>query len=197
VDPDSDSRVDWWDLEAGLRLPVPGPLGQATNVFWHALLSDGVTVVTCARHWKKGRGFTNELTLWEVGTGERIGELALTGPGLWPPEGILFPHLSSDGRWLAFGHDRTLWLFDVPSRSLRHQIVTRKLNGVLALHPNGRLLACAVSDSQVALWDFVEERQLERFDWKCGKMTSLAFAPDGQTCAAGARGRLVVWDVDS
>ncbi len=36
------------------------------------------------------------------------------------------------------------------------------------------------------------------FDWKIGKVRSLAFAPDGMTCAAGgSTGRVVLWDVEA
>jgi WD40 repeat protein len=201
LDPDEDYRLDWWDLETGLRLPVPGPLGQATNIGWHTLLPDGVTLLThaCSRRTKRWgpQEYLHEVTLWDVRTGERVGNL--TGPGLPPStEGFVRwgPTLSADGRWLGFARDKTIWLYDVPSRSLRQQIETRKLNGVMAFHPNGRLLAAVLSDSQVALWDIVEKRPLERFDWKCGRLNALAFAPDGQTCALGALAKVVVWDVD-
>jgi WD40 repeat protein len=61
--------------------------------------------------------------------------------------------------------------------------------------PSGRLLMTA-SVERVFVWDTVALREVGRYDWGVGRVTALAFAPDGQTAAvAGNRGRIVVWDV--
>lgn len=62
--------------------------------------------------------------------------------------------------------------------------------------PDGRLLALAAHGGVVYFVD-AEARQVARvFDWGIGPVSSVAFAPDGMTCAAGgADGQVVVWDV--
>src|SRR5262249_49342105 len=148
--------------------------------FWHALLPDGVTLVTFQSYWRN-QSRKNDLLLWDVRTGRRIGQV-------WMPW-LSFvsydrPHLSPDGQTVLFVQNLTLQLFDVPSRAFRHQIDTKRSIGPLAFHPNSRLLAVASSRTNVTLWDVVERRRLERYDWQCGNVRALAFAPDGQTCAA-------------
>src|SRR5262249_32378978 len=75
VDPDANWTVDWWDLQTGLRLSVPGPLAQARNVLWHTLLPDGVTLLTYVSSTKPDGQHFIEQALWDARTGERLGEL--------------------------------------------------------------------------------------------------------------------------
>src|SRR5262249_48092432 len=146
-DPDNDDRVDWWDLETGLRVPVPGPLGQVTNVLYHDLLPDGVTAWTYASlraDWQD----VSELTPWDGRPGGRGGDLA--GPGVRPsPRDSSWIQLGADSRTLALARDRTMWLYDVPSRSLRGEVRTTTVSTPFAFHPAGRLMAFVVSKRRV------------------------------------------------
>ena len=79
------------------------------------------------------------------------------------------------------------------------------VNGV-AFSPDGATLLTAREDGTVGVWDVPSASsdgvaatwKLRReYAWKIGKLFSVAFAPDGLTCAAGGeKGRVVVWDVD-
>jgi WD40 repeat protein len=65
----------------------------------------------------------------------------------------------------------------------------------LAFAPDGELWALGHTDGTVRLR--TREREVARFDWGIGRVASVAFAPDGLTCAAGGEnGRIVLWDVD-
>jgi WD40 repeat protein len=194
TDPDRNYGVDWWDLEAGLRLPMPEPLGSAQNVSWQALLPDGRGLATYGWGWQNHR-FRYELALWDLHTGERLARAAV--PEKASTYGFESPRLSPDGRTVAVARGSTVHLYDVPSRSFGRPIEVKRQVGAMAFHPNGRLAALVGSRKQVELWDLVDGRRLERFDWKCGTVLDLAFAPDGQTCAAGGFGKVVVWDVDA
>lgn len=195
VDPGDRWRLDWWDLQTGERVPVPGPLGRQEDVAWHALLPDG-TLLTCA--WRRGDYQVRyDVSLWDLETGERIAEVPMAPVERSPIVGAYEgPCLSPDGRTLVFGHGMALRLFDLPTRSLRGQVETKKRIWRLAFHPNSQWVALVSPATQVALWDLEHGRLMERYDWQCGKVEALAFAPDGQTCVAGGHGKLVVWDVD-
>src|SRR5262245_8263137 len=108
VDPDNDSRVDWWDLETGLRVPVPGPYGEISDVYWHDLLPDGVTAWTYACPRSADYQDLSELSLWDVRTGERVGELM--GPGVRRgPRDYSFIQIDADARTLALARKQTVW----------------------------------------------------------------------------------------
>jgi WD40 repeat protein len=68
----------------------------------------------------------------------------------------------------------------------------------LTCSPNGQLL---LTGTQLGMCSFHDARTLEptaTFDWGIGPIHSVAFSPDGLTCAAGGEnGQVVVWDVDS
>jgi WD40 repeat protein len=77
-----------------------------------------------------------------------------------------------------------------------------------AFTPDGRTLFTASHDGTVRSWDMGPLGALEKFDWKVspletydwkvGPVTAVAVAPDGLTCAAGgAKGQVVLWDVDA
>jgi WD40 repeat protein len=82
----------------------------------------------------------------------------------------------------------------------------KQVNAV-ALAPDGRRLLTASHDGTIRAWEVPSAKPEgfantgeagASFDWKIGAITALCFAPDGLTCAAaGAKGDVVVWDVDA
>lgn len=175
-------KVGLWDLATGARLIVPGALGDARGITFHALLADGNTFLTY--------GAGDELALWDFATGEKVGALTPSKGGIKPAA------LSADTNTLAVGRTMELWVYDVPSRSLRHRLKAARAFRVLAFHPDGRRAASAATDSAVTLWDVAAGAEAARYDWGIRKPACLAFAPDGLTCAVGGSKRFAVFDVD-
>lgn len=67
----------------------------------------------------------------------------------------------------------------------------------LAFTPDERLLAIARTDGPVEFWDFRESRRIRSYSWNIGRLSAIAIAPDGLTCAvAGEQGRIVIFDLD-
>jgi WD40 repeat protein len=177
-------RIGLWDLRTGKRLKVPGALGRATHITHHDLLPDGVTLLTYQAE-------SNELRLWNLKTGKQIGALTPNARAIKPCA------LARDGATFAVGLDKKLWIYDVPARSLRHQLKFEKDIRELAFHPNGRFLASASTNSVTTFWDVWAGQRVTQFDWNTGKVEALAFAPDGLTCAVGGFEKFVVFDVDA
>ena len=78
----------------------------------------------------------------------------------------------------------------------RHAALAREVAPVRALAQgtDGRLLVGG--DGGVEWWDVRSGSCLARFDWGIGPVTAVALDPTGTLAAAGARGTVVVWDVD-
>lgn len=177
-------RLALWDVTTGERLPVPGELGAARDLTYHALLADGTTFLTY-------NAMSNELGLWNIGTGEKVGELTPRGSG------IRATALSPDTTTFVVGRDMELWVYDVPARALRHKLKAARSFRELAFHPNGRLVASAATDKAATLWDVTAGVEVRRYDWALGKPQSLCFSPDGLTCAVGgSKNQFGVFDVD-
>ena len=68
-----------------------------------------------------------------------------------------------------------------------------------AFHPDGRVLCAVFADGQARFLDPRTGAVRQSFKWlkKSRPLCSVAFAPDGLTCAVGAeKGKVIVWDVD-
>jgi WD40 repeat protein len=69
-----------------------------------------------------------------------------------------------------------------------------------AFHPNGRLLCAVFRDGEALYLDPLTGKVRQSFKWakKPEPLYSVAFAPDGLTCAAGGEnGKVILWDVDA
>jgi WD40 repeat protein len=68
----------------------------------------------------------------------------------------------------------------------------------LTFSPDGRLLLVGTRGGQCVFHDPAAGQQRTVFEWGIGTVHSVAFSPDGLTCAAGGeKGQVVIWDVDS
>jgi hypothetical protein len=67
-----------------------------------------------------------------------------------------------------------------------------------AFHPHGRVLCAVFADGSAKYLDPRTGAVRQSFKWGKKPLHSVAFSPDGLTCAAGGEnGRVVVWDVDA
>jgi WD40 repeat protein len=105
---------------------------------------------------------------------------------------------SPDGRLLAVGAGRTVWLWDLNNGTNIARFPSfRRYCESLAFHPTASILAAGGRDGEVRIYDIRKVAETMRFDWDIGAVHGLAFAPDGSTAAAaGHNNAVVVWDLD-
>ncbi|MCI0456111.1 MAG: WD40 repeat domain-containing protein [Gemmataceae bacterium] len=105
---------------------------------------------------------------------------------------------SPDGAYLAAACGRLLWVWDVRTHEEAALLnPDRRSYNALAFTPDGRHLLTCRSDGTVRFHDTETWAERAAFDWKIGRLMSLAIAPDGMRAAAGSqRGKIVVWDVE-
>lgn len=140
--------------------------------------------------------------LWNWDTGE----LAL---GPWRQSGeVLSVALSRDDDVLACGpcgpaRNKVELRNVATGEPIGAPLATRSVLQVLALSPNGKLLATGTANGTVQLWDTTSNRRHGRaLQYSSGRpslaITALAFSSDGKLVACGSADRTVhIWDVDS
>lgn len=108
-------------------------------------------------------------------------------------------HLAwSAGGQLAWGMSRRIAVArpttDEPVRTWRSRTGPLRALGFSA---SGRLLVTGTGQGTCHYHDAQAGCELASFDWGIGPIHSVAFSPDGLTCAAGGeKGQIVVWDVE-
>src|SRR5439155_9993183 len=117
-----------------------------------------------------------------------------------PAEPIWQLAFTADGaKILARAPSRTVRVFDAESGEPAGELVPKGRAFVtgLAVHPASKAVVASRNDGTVWLWVPATLRQIRSFDWKLGKLVSVAFSPDGAHAAAGTEhGQVIVWDVD-
>ncbi len=167
--------------------------------FLHGLLPEAIrTVALCLAYSPDGS--------W-LATGSPISELSpSTGVRLWKGRELVqeFSEPARHLAWspygqLAWGMGNSLAVATPgTAEAVRTWEMAEDELATLAFSPNSRLLLTGNRQGTCAFHDPAEGQQLAAFDWGIGPIHSVAFAPDGLTCAAGGEnGQVVVWDVDS
>jgi len=155
-----------------------------------ATLADGERFVTAEyAMWKGG-----QITLRSVRTGEILQTrwIGLNDE----PELVIAP---GDSYFVAqVKRDLHVWTsFDPDERRRTLTNDGRKHFTGVAFHPSGKYLAATSNDKTVKVYDVAAWEVAKVFEWKIGRMRSIAFSRDGMLAAAGGdKGLVVVWDVD-
>ncbi|OWK43479.1 WD40 repeat domain-containing protein [Fimbriiglobus ruber] len=90
----------------------------------------------------------------------------------------------------------TIAIWDTKAGDLLAHLRTNAPFTDWAYNPDGQTLAAASLDGTITFYDTASFRETARFAWNLGPLHSVAFAPDGLTCAAGAgHGQVLIWDL--
>ena len=187
-----------WD-EAALAAPVveelPVILGSLPDSYQPVL---ALALSPNSKRLAVARG--SSITIYDIGKGAPTPRRQLTGPH----DAVQSLAWSADGRWLAAGEYRRIWLWDAKTFSPAAEL-TRDLTGritSLAFTPDHATLVAA--DGQPALngivhvWDL--ETKTRSSTWTAHKDTilGLAISKDGKWLATASADKLTkLWELES
>lgn len=194
-----DKRVPLIDAETGSVLrSLPGH--DAIETCGIAFSPDGKSVASSGRDRK--------ILVWKTGTGTLRHRLEV-------PSDAIALAFSPDGKVLASGgEDRAVRLWDAATgRQLRELSGHRDAVNALAFAPDGRTLASGSTDwgyhrgrdssrfgdpprrtaGEIRIWD-LDSGTLKRTIDEPGRLSSLAYAPDGKALAAGIGDEVRLYD---
>jgi WD40 repeat protein len=134
-----------------------------------------------------------QVEVWDWSTGKWLGKSEY-------PYSYAGPlHFSSDAKVLIGFNGMSLMSWDVPKLNACRVVQndTRKHFTSIAIHPSGEYLYAASNDTTVHVFSAETLERVNRFEWKIGKLKSVAISTDGTLAAAGGdNGEIVIWDVD-
>jgi WD40 repeat protein len=173
--------------------------GSGANLLWAdiqtILSADGRLLLGCSGSLGVSH---NPISIWDVASGNRLGELSSGGMGP-PPLTPRASDLSPDGKWLCNFHipsndvlsvDMTqarLRVWDVSNRRLHWDMRFSGSPSAMMFSPDSRLLAVAYAEGFVELYDVQQKEEL--FQWqplRAGAISHLAFSSDGAFLACSS-----------
>jgi WD40 repeat protein len=187
----ADRTARLWDAATGkelLRLPETGEHEGPVSAV--AFLNGGRMLITAAGN-RINSAEPGGVRLW------RLAEAAV-GPQLGEPQGTWALATTPGGKTLAWagGNKRvTLWEITRPDRQIYPPLSKDVV--AIALSADGATLA-ATDDYSVRLWTTANKQEQSALVGHKGRVSSLAFSPDGRTLATGSWDKHVtLWDVSS
>ncbi len=188
------SRLRMIDVTDGMPVERFGGFeGDAYDLFFTA---GGKTLVT-VDHGRRDAG----VKIWEVATGKIERSFPAAGE---PGTQVWGSRLSPDGKVLAVTYyiqernvgrlETKLW--DVASAQEIDEPPPHWVNvEVMAFAPDGKTVAVATPDATIQFRDAVTGKVRDTFRGSPGRVTALAFGPDGQLFSGSLDATVLAWDL--
>ncbi len=181
----NDSYISLWSVETGEQLEQTR--AQRTAVLAMAISPDGKTLLS--------GGEDAGLNIWDWRTGEYQATF------LEHSKSITSLAISSDSKILISGGLDGLKVWDLvyrPQRPMYTLANTGTLTNVVAINPNGYIVANGNDRGEVAFWDLKTGTKVSDFTPHTDMVTGLAFTPDGNTLITASYDRTIkIWDLNS
>ncbi len=188
-----EGQLELWDLTIPKRLGIWEKSEPGFSRDWRLLRfsPDGRYALAQDRY----------LGIWDVRTGKKLREveiLTTLEPGHDYCHSVRDAAFSASGRLIFAASDKgRLDTIDVQTgKILATWKVPESESAVVALHPNGTLVATGGESRLIRLWDPASGRELAHWEAHDTGITALTFSPDGRTLVSGsADGTLKLWDL--
>jgi WD40 repeat protein len=180
-----DGTIRLWD--PGTRREVRRLAGHKEMVEWVGFTADGKTLASVGYH-------DRSIRLWEVATGKELRSF----PGSQTPPGSGLA-LAPDGKTIVQGGTQqgSLTIWDAATgKSINRFGAYQENVTVLALSPDGRMLASGAWKGGVRLWEVASGKEVRRLPGPNSRVALLVFSSDGRTLASGGDDHTVrLWEV--
>ena len=199
-----DGSVDVWSLKTKRELTTfTAAQSENTNGIAFSpdatlLVSQGTNGATLAFrphsfvYRGSGAGSREPIQLWDITTGDHI-------PGPWQDldRSVNALTISPDNKILVagFGHlgDILAWDINTGQEMFRFNVDTPFLRK-LEFSPNGKLLASSGFDVRTLIWDVATQQEIIT-PLNMERAEVVVFSHDSTRLAAGARDRIIFWDI--
>jgi eukaryotic-like serine/threonine-protein kinase len=186
---DTQGCVRIWDLDRTIRRGVLH--GHESFVYDVAIAADGRCVASSS--WDRTVRFWDQRDCRQSATSQRLGGFVVSVTA--SPVGAYFATVEQAGvlRYWAPPATKALWSATFKTGSVD------EVDGRVAFHPHGRVLALAgARDWSALFYDTANGALLGGLPWHDRPATDIAFSPDGKLIASGdTAGTLLLWNFES
>ncbi|QIZ69818.1 serine/threonine-protein kinase [Oxynema aestuarii] len=142
--------------------------------------------------------FDGTIKIWNLQTGQPIRTLTSPNPG----QIVSSVAISPDGRTLVSSSNSyggTIQIWDLATGQLLASLSPGSSGAfVVAISPDGTLLASGSEKGSIKLWDLASGSLLQTLTGHVGTVYSVAFSPDGTTLASGSEdGSIKLWQLEN
>jgi len=156
-----DGTVRVWHVASG---DVAATLRHPQRVNAAVFAADGTRIAAAS--------VDGAVHIWDVRSGRETGRLRGHADGIWSVTAL------ADGRIVTGGADATARVWDAGASAEPLVRCSSRVQGV-AISPDGRLLATALSEGGVRLWDASTLRELRQVSVAAGRVNAVEFSADG------------------
>jgi len=183
-----DRTVRLWNVKTGTQMTIGEHKWRVDDVAFGGTGNALVSIDSYAN-----------VKFWDVPTGscrETLPGVAMYGADYQFPVLRASVDLAPDAARLAIAAENEVFVWDIPTKTLRPLYSPKDAAFSVEFSPDGRWLASGSYDGAIILWNVQRERVEHTYTGHGAGVYGIAFSPDGQTIASYAvDGTIKLWEV--